>query len=80
MIDWEAAGEILARGVPVLATLSLGMLGVWIGYRLLSRRREGRADLHFASQIWSLLATVVVLVVAVIAAPVESETPVSCSV
>jgi small-conductance mechanosensitive channel len=74
LIDWPAIGESLGRGVPLLATVVLGGLGLWFGHWLLSRRRGSRADLHFATQIWSLLGVVLVLVMAIVAAPVESET------
>ncbi|MCP5059888.1 MAG: mechanosensitive ion channel [bacterium] len=74
MFNLETITETLATAVPLLASVSLAVLLVLGGRFLLLRRRHVGPVLEFAGQVWTLLGIAVVLVVAVLSAPVEAET------
>ncbi len=74
MLDASAIAEALRAAVPLLAGIMLTSLLVWLGRRLLLRRRRVGPVLEFVGQLWTLVGIAVVMVVAVLTAPVEAQT------
>ena len=73
MLDWQIIADALSSAVPLLAGVTLTVLLVLLGRWLLLRRRDVGPVLEFAGQVWTLLGIAVVLVVAVVTAPVDAE-------
>jgi len=74
VLTWKTITETLAAAVPLLAGVSLAVLLVLAGRFLLLRRRHVGPVREFARQVWTLLGIAVVLVVAVLSAPVDGQT------